>query len=86
MAPTRTVTDDPDGRLTIPPPSSEALGIEPGDTLVVARDDERKLPRYAKTENPFDVLAEHAIEEYRAGRTRGPRDFAAEQGIALDAK
>jgi hypothetical protein len=38
----------------------------------------------AKAENPFDILAEHALAEYRAGRTKGLRDFATENAIALD--
>jgi hypothetical protein len=40
--------------------------------------------RYARAENPFDLLAEHAIREHRAGRTRGLRDIAKEEGIDLD--
>jgi hypothetical protein len=40
--------------------------------------------RYARAENPFDVLAEHALRESRAGRTIRLRDFAAEEGIDLD--
>ena len=37
-----------------------------------------------KAENPFDILAEHALAEYRAGRTKSPRDFGAENAIALN--
>ena len=79
-----TVRVDPKGRLTIPRQIREALGIEPGDTLFVESDQENGVLRYAKPENPFDILAEHAISEYRAGRTRNLRDFAAENGISLD--
>ena len=79
-----TVRVDPKGRLTIPRQLREALGIEPGDTLFVESDEEQKVLRYAKSENPFDVLAQHAINEYRAGRTRNLREFAAENGITLD--
>jgi AbrB family looped-hinge helix DNA binding protein len=71
------------GRLSIPRDLREALGIRPGDTLFVAREGDGL--RYAKAENPFDVLAEHALSEHRAGRTKRLRDFAAENGIALDA-
>lgn len=79
-----TVRVDPKGRLTIPRQIRDALGIEPGDTLFVALDEAHKELRYAKAENPFDVLAQHAINEYRAGRTRNLRDFAAENNISLD--
>jgi hypothetical protein len=42
--------------------------------------------RLAKAVNPFDGLARHAIAEYRAGTTRNLREFAAEEGIALDSQ
>lgn len=42
------------------------------------------LLRFVKTENPFEILAEHAVAEYRAGRTKSLHDFATENGIALD--
>ena len=80
-----TVRVDPKGRLTIPRRFREALSIEPGDTLFVEIDEERKVLRYAKAENPFDALARHALDEHRAGRTRGLRAFAAENDAALDA-
>lgn len=75
---------DAKGRLSIPRDLRAALGIQPGDTLFVKRDGE--MLRYAKAENPFDLLAEHAIAEYRAGRTRSLREFAADNNIALDAE
>jgi DNA-binding HxlR family transcriptional regulator len=34
-------------------------------------------------ENPFDVLAEHAIREFEAGRTNDLRDFAAENNVEI---
>jgi hypothetical protein len=40
---------------------------------------------FAKAENPFDGLARHAVEEYRAGRTRSLGDIAREEGIDLGA-
>ncbi len=33
---------------------------------------------------PFDALADHAEREYRAGRTRSLRDFAAAEGVTID--
>ena len=79
-----TVKVDAKGRLTIPGRLRAELNIKPGDTLFVDRDDQQGL-RYMKAPNPFDVLAEHALEERQAGRTRGLRAFAAEHNIALDA-
>ncbi len=76
---------DSKGRLTIPRRLRANLGIGPGDTLFVEFDQERKMLCYAKAENPFDELAEHALQEHRTGRTRGLRDFAAENNIGLDA-
>lgn len=84
MASTSTVKVDPKGRLTIPLNLRKALNIEPGDTLFVALDEETRVLRYAKAENPFDVLAEQAINEFRAGRTTSLREFAAENDISLD--
>ena len=53
----------------------EAAAKAEGDTL-----------QFAKVEAPFPALAEHAVGEYRAGQTRGLRDFAREKGISLDAE
>ena len=85
MTSTLTVRVDPKGRLTIPQRLRKTLGIEPGDILFVDYDEERKVLRYAKAENPFDALAEHAMAERQAGRTRSLREFAAENAIDLDA-
>jgi hypothetical protein len=37
----------------------------------------------AKAQNPFDGLAEHAIEEYRQGRTTNIHDLACELGVGV---
>jgi AbrB family looped-hinge helix DNA binding protein len=85
MTATPAVKVDPKGRLTIPQQLREMLGIEPGDIFFVDYDMERNVLRYAKAENPFDTLAEHALAERRAGRTRSLREFAAENAVDLDA-
>lgn len=84
MTTSLTVKVDLKGRFMIPRRVREGLGIEPGDTLFVDYDEERKLVHVAKAENPFDLLAEHALAERQAGRTRNLREFAAENDIALD--
>lgn len=75
---------DPNGRLAIPRKVRDALGIEPGDPFLVEYDAERRVLTYAKADNPFDLLAGHALAERQAGRTRNLRAFAAENDIALD--
>lgn len=80
---TTTVTIDQKGRLAIPRGLREELGLQPGDTLFVRVDDERQELHFAKAENPFDALADHAMQEFQAGRTRNVRDFAAEESIDL---
>jgi AbrB family looped-hinge helix DNA binding protein len=82
MATAQSVKVDSKGRLLIPQDIRSALDIHPGDTLFVKR--EGKVLRYAKAENPFDLLAEHAFREHEAGRTKSLRDFAAENDLALD--
>ncbi|HEY7031071.1 MAG TPA: AbrB/MazE/SpoVT family DNA-binding domain-containing protein [Thermomicrobiales bacterium] len=84
MSAVRSVKVDAKGRLSIPGTLRDELGIHPGDTLFV-RIEEGTL-RYAKAENPFDALAEHALAERSAGRTKRLRDFAAENEISLDAE
>lgn len=81
---TMTVKVDPKGRLTIPQSLRRALDIEPGDTFFVECDEEQTVLRYAKAQNPFDILARHALDERSAGRTRSPREFAPENDIARD--
>lgn len=75
---------DSKGRIAIPAEIREKLGLESGDTFFFAAD-ENEI-RMAKAVNPFDALADHALEERRAGRTRRLRDYAAEKGIDLNAE
>jgi AbrB family looped-hinge helix DNA binding protein len=82
MATAHSVKVDAKGRLVIPQRLRSALNIHPGDTLFVEQ--EGNILRYAKADNPFDLLAEHASREFEAGRTKNLRDFAAENDIALE--
>ena len=75
---------DDKGRLIVPASDREALGIQPGDVLFVERRGKQLI--YMKAENPFDVLAEDAIEEYRRGETTSLRKFAEERGVILEPK
>jgi AbrB family looped-hinge helix DNA binding protein len=65
------------GRVAIPAAMRTRLGLEPGDTLFVHLDEETQGVRLAKAINPFDVLYEHAVREYRAGKTTNLREFLA---------
>jgi antitoxin PrlF len=84
MPTTVAVRVDAKGRLSIPLSLRKALGIEPGDVFFLEADEAQGVLRFEKVENPFDILAAHAIAEYRAGRTISLRDFAAEHGFSLD--
>ena len=79
-----TVKADAKGRLMIPQPLREKMGIVPGDTFFLDVDETHHILRFAKAENPFEILAEHALAEHRAGRTKSLQDFAAENTISLD--
>jgi AbrB family looped-hinge helix DNA binding protein len=79
-----TVTVDSKGRLSIPADIRVAMNIKSGDVLFLESDTEHKVIHFAKAVNPFDGLAEHAVREYQAGRTRNLRAYAAENGIDLN--
>lgn len=79
---TASIKVDAKGRLVVPQQLRDALGIKPGDTMFVDLDG--SVLRYAKAENPFDMLIDHARSERAAGRTKSLREFAAENDIELD--
>ncbi len=70
-----------DGKYRVLIPKEARKHIQPGDVLFVEETD--GILHYAKAENPFDGLARHAVEEYRAGRTVNLREFAGREGIDL---
>ncbi len=75
----RAVTIDAQGRIAIPAAMRANLGLQTGDTLFAHLDEETGGVRLAKAINPFDVLFEHAMQEYRAGNTTSLRDFLDEE-------
>lgn len=75
---------DDKGRVTLPRRIREALGVEPGDTVFLKYEPENGQVRLAPAVSPFDVLAEHAIREYREGRTKTLEEYARERGVRLD--
>lgn len=82
MSKTVSVRVDDKGRLTLPASLRRQLGVEPGDVFFMQAKD--GVLRLAKTENPFDGLARHAMKEHEAGRTRDIRDIAKEWGVDLE--
>lgn len=75
---------DSKGRLSLPAGIRSQAGVHPGDAYFIAI--EGSVIRLAKAINPFDALAEQAIDEYEAGETMRLRDLAEEEGIDLDAE
>ena len=73
----RAVKFDAQGRIAIPGAMRASLGLNTGDTLFAHLDEETGGVRLAKAINPFDLLFEHGMREYRAGRTTNLRDFLA---------
>lgn len=79
---TFTVKTDAKGRVTIPRDLRVQLDIQAGDIFFL--DIEDGVMRLAKAENPFGLLAQDAIAQYRAGQTKSLEAFAAENGFTLD--
>ena len=79
---TFTVKTDDKGRVTIPRDLRVQLDIQAGDIFFL--DIEDGVMRMAKAENPFGLLAQDAIAQYRAGQTKSLEAFAAENGFTLD--
>jgi len=73
---------DEKGRLTVPKELREALGVTGRETVFMKIVDGDLVIRRAI--NPFDVLVEEALREYREGKTQDLRSFAKEMGIELD--
>jgi len=69
---------DEKGRLTIPSTMRRALEMKPGDTVFCLLSGE--TISCVKAINPFDILAAHALEEHRRGKTIRLRDITRRQG------
>lgn len=80
----RAVRVDSKGRILLPVKTRRRLKLDEGTTMfMVERGSEL---RFRRAPNPFDVLAEQAEAEWRAGQTKNLRQYAAEHGIDLDAE
>ena len=72
---------DAEGRVAIPAALRERVGLREGAVAILDEEDGVVVLRLSA--DPFDVLASHAIEEYRAGRTTSLRDYLAERDAAV---
>ena len=61
---------DNNGRVTLPRSIREAWGLKTGDTVFFRYDSKNGRVQIAPAVSPFDILAEHAIEEYNQERTK----------------
>lgn len=85
MANAVSVRVDEKGRLSIPAKARQELGINTGDTFFFRADGQ--VLQYAKVkENPFEILAKHAIQEYREGKTISLEEYAKKNRIPLKPK
>lgn len=71
------------GRISLPKKIREQMGVETGDTLFMRLSDKGRL-EILKAMNPFDLLVDEAIREYKEGKTTSIEDLAAELGVDLD--
>lgn len=69
---------DSKSRITLPKEIKEALGAGVGDTLFLTADESRRVRIVRAVEDPIAMLAEHAEQEYTAGKTRDLRELARE--------
>lgn len=84
MSQSTAVRVDKRGRLNIPNSIRDKVGVKLGDVFLLQPEDSDLHYSKAEKENPFDFLARHAIQEYKAGRTRDIREMAAEWGVDLE--
>ena len=85
MKETMTAKVDNKGRLSLPQDLRAMLHIEAGDIFFIETD-KNDIIRLAKAENPFDVLAKHALEQSEAGKTITLEEFEAKMKKSKKAK
>ena len=75
---------DAKGRVTLPKAIRDELNIQDGTPFFVKFIRGERVIILAPAINPFDILAEEAIEEYKAGKTTNIEEYAKSHGIDLD--
>ncbi|HUM43201.1 MAG TPA: AbrB/MazE/SpoVT family DNA-binding domain-containing protein [Fervidobacterium sp.] len=67
---------DAKGRVTLPKAIRDELNIQDGTPFFVKFIKGKGVVILAPAINPFDILAEQAIEEYKAGKTTNIEEYA----------
>jgi len=80
----RIVKADAKGRVTLPKAIRDELNVEDGTPFFVKFIRGKGVVILAPAINPFDILAEQAMEEYEAGKTTNIEEYAKNHGINLD--
>ncbi len=80
----RIVRVDAKGRVTLPKAIRDELSIQDGTPFFVKFIKGEGVVILAPAINPFDILAEQAMEEYKAGKTTNIEEYAKNHGIDLD--
>jgi len=84
MTDEKIVKADAKGRVTLPKAIRDELNVEDGTPFFVKFIREKGVVILAPAINPFDILAEQAMEEYEAGKTTNIEEYAKNHGINLD--
>jgi len=84
MTDERIVKVDAKGRITLPKTIRDELNVEDGTPFFVKFMRGKKVIILAPAINPFDILAEEAMEEHKAGKTMNIEEYAKNHGINLD--
>jgi len=80
----RIVKADAKGRVTLPKAIRDELNVEDGTPFFVKFIRGKGVVILAPAINPFDILAEQAMEEYEDGKTTNIEEYAKNHGINLD--
>jgi len=80
----RIVKADAKGRVALPKAIRDELNVEDGTPFFVKFIRGKGVVILAPAINPFDILAEQAMEEYEAGKTTNIEEYAKNHGINLD--
>mgnify|MGYP003593139761 CR=1 FL=1 len=81
MNTTTTLKVDSKGRISLPPGIRKSMHINTGDIFFLQS--EETSIHLIKAENPFDILSEDAVKQYKNGKTISLRKFAKKCGIKI---
>jgi len=80
----RIVKTDAKGRIPLPKAIRDELNVKEGTPFFVKFIRGERVIILAPAINPFDILAEEAMEEHKAGKTTNIEEYAKNHGIDLD--